>query len=233
MSPLIKDTDYNEHPSSRPLTTVRLLHKGHWLQWAPFTKTIYYSKHLLQCLPLTTMRLHHYVHWQQWTYLMKVTDYSDPPLQRPLSTVNLLHKGQWTYSTKIFDKVSLCTWVSDDTEALCWRNVKPADRLVSLQTLSFFPCKHITGCIRLLRANYIRTDNIVIPARNMCNTGWARLNRSLSSARFYFELSGNSNYIIHCKSNYVQNFELEINSIWNFDLGFTLNYCFELWLSLS
>ena len=44
-------------------------------------------------------------------------------------------------------------------------------------------------------------------------TGWARLNRSLSSARFYFELSGNSNYIIHCKSNYVQNFELEINSI--------------------
>ena len=44
-------------------------------------------------------------------------------------------------------------------------------------------------------------------------TGWARLNRSLSSVRFYFELSGNSNYIIHCKSNYVQNFELEINSI--------------------
>ena len=44
-------------------------------------------------------------------------------------------------------------------------------------------------------------------------TGWARLNRSLSSARFYFELSGNSNYIVHCKSNYVQNFELEINSI--------------------
>ena len=44
-------------------------------------------------------------------------------------------------------------------------------------------------------------------------TGWARLNRSLSSARFYFELSGNSNYIIHCKSNYVQNFELEINLI--------------------
>ena len=64
-------------------------------------------------------------------------------------------------------------------------------------------------------------------------TGWARLNRSLSSARFYFELSGNSNYIIHCKSNYVQNFELEINSIWNFDLGFTSNYCFELWLPSS
>ena len=64
-------------------------------------------------------------------------------------------------------------------------------------------------------------------------TGWARLNRSLSSVRFYFELSGNSNYIIHCKSNYVQNFELEINSIWNFNLGFTSNYCFELWLPSS
>ena len=45
------------------------------------------------------------------------------------------------------------------------------------------------------------------------STGWARLIRSHSSARFSFELSGNSNYIIHCNSNYVQNFELEINSI--------------------
>ena len=44
-------------------------------------------------------------------------------------------------------------------------------------------------------------------------TGWARLIRSHSSARFSFELSGNSNYIIHCNSNYVQNFELEINLI--------------------
>ena len=44
-------------------------------------------------------------------------------------------------------------------------------------------------------------------------TGRARLIRSHSSARFYFELSGNSNYKIHCNSNYVQNFELEINSI--------------------
>ena len=44
-------------------------------------------------------------------------------------------------------------------------------------------------------------------------TGWARLIRSHSSARFSFELSGNSNDIIHCNSNYVQNFELEINSI--------------------
>ena len=44
-------------------------------------------------------------------------------------------------------------------------------------------------------------------------TGRARLIRSHSSARFYFELSGNSNYMIHCNSNYVQNFELEINSI--------------------
>ena len=63
-----------------------------------------------------------------------------------------------------------------------------------------------------------------------CNTGSARLIRSHSSARFSFELSGNSNYIIHCNSNYVLNFELEINSIWDFKLGFTLNYYFELWL---
>ena len=45
------------------------------------------------------------------------------------------------------------------------------------------------------------------------NTGRARLIRNDSSARFSFELSGNSNYMIHCNSNYVQNFELEINSI--------------------
>ena len=45
------------------------------------------------------------------------------------------------------------------------------------------------------------------------STGRTRLIRSHSSARFYFELSGNSNYKIHCNSNYVQNFELEINSI--------------------
>ena len=44
-------------------------------------------------------------------------------------------------------------------------------------------------------------------------TGRARLIRSHSSARFCFELSGNSNYILHCNSNYVENFELEINSI--------------------
>ena len=44
-------------------------------------------------------------------------------------------------------------------------------------------------------------------------TGQARLIRSHSSARFCFELSGNLNYIIHCNSNYVQNFKLEINSI--------------------
>ena len=55
--------------------------------------------------------------------------------------------------------------------------------------------------------------NFIILKDKSIFTGWARLNRSLSSARFYFELSGNSNYIIHCKSNYVQNFELEINSI--------------------
>ena len=44
-------------------------------------------------------------------------------------------------------------------------------------------------------------------------TGQARLIRSHSLARFSFELSGNSNYIIHCNLNYVQNVELEINSI--------------------
>ena len=50
-------------------------------------------------------------------------------------------------------------------------------------------------------------------SQTLYNTGWAQLIRSHSSARFSFELSGNSNYIIHCNSNYVQNFELEINSI--------------------
>ena len=45
------------------------------------------------------------------------------------------------------------------------------------------------------------------------STGQARLIRSHSLARFCFELSGNSNYIIHCNSNYVQNFQLEINLI--------------------
>ena len=48
---------------------------------------------------------------------------------------------------------------------------------------------------------------------SVLTTGPTRLIRSHSSARFYFELSGNSNYKIHCNSNYVQNFELEINSI--------------------
>ena len=58
-------------------------------------------------------------------------------------------------------------------------------------------------------AGLIPTD----PNGEIFNTGWARLIRSHSSARFSFELSGNSNYIIHCNSNYVQNFELEINLI--------------------
>ena len=64
-------------------------------------------------------------------------------------------------------------------------------------------------------------------------TGRARLIRSHSSARFCFELSGNSNYIIHCNLNYVQNFELEINSILNFELGLTSNYYCEFWLPLN
>ena len=62
------------------------------------------------------------------------------------------------------------------------------------------------------------------------NTGQARFIQNDSAVRFSFELSGNSKYIIHCNSNYVLNFELEINSIWDFKLGFTLNYYFELWL---
>ena len=53
-------------------------------------------------------------------------------------------------------------------------------------------------------------------------TGWARLIRSQSSARFCFELSGNSNLTKACNSNFGQNFELEI----------TLDYFFELELSL-
>ena len=42
-------------------------------------------------------------------------------------------------------------------------------------------------------------------------TGWVRLIRSHSSARFCFELSGNLNYRIICNSNLAKNFELEIS----------------------
>ena len=42
-------------------------------------------------------------------------------------------------------------------------------------------------------------------------TGWVRLIRSHSSARFCFELSGNLNYKIICNSNLAKNFELEIS----------------------
>ena len=67
---------------------------------------------------------------------------------------------------------------------------------------------NLTSSGSFIRYWLLISDDIV-----ECNTGWARLIRSHSSARFSFELSGNSNYIIHCNSNYVQNFELEINSI--------------------
>ena len=43
------------------------------------------------------------------------------------------------------------------------------------------------------------------------NTGRERLIRSHSSARFSFELSGNSNLTKTCNSNFGQNFELEIS----------------------
>ena len=43
------------------------------------------------------------------------------------------------------------------------------------------------------------------------NTGRERLIRSHSSARFCFELSGNSNKPIPCNLNFGQNFELEIS----------------------
>ena len=42
-------------------------------------------------------------------------------------------------------------------------------------------------------------------------TGWVRLIRSHSSARFGFELGGNLNYKIICNSNLAKNFELEIS----------------------
>ena len=42
-------------------------------------------------------------------------------------------------------------------------------------------------------------------------TGHVWLIRSHSSARFCFELSGNSNKPIPCNSNFYQNFELEIS----------------------
>ena len=56
-------------------------------------------------------------------------------------------------------------------------------------------------------------DNSQAKIFDSAATGQARLIRSHSSARFSFKLSGNSNYIIHCNSNYVQNFELKIISI--------------------
>ena len=43
------------------------------------------------------------------------------------------------------------------------------------------------------------------------DTGWVRLIRSHSSARFCFELSGNLNYKIICNSNLAKNFGLEIS----------------------
>ena len=63
---------------------------------------------------------------------------------------------------------------------------------------------------------YTKLENVLIckcVANNIAYTGRARLIRNDSSARFSFELSGNSIYVIPCNSNYVQNFELEINSI--------------------
>ena len=67
----------------------------------------------------------------------------------------------------------------------------------------------------LLRTPETHIDRPAQPTTGVAvgDTGQAQLIQSHSSARFSFDLSGNSNYIIHCNSNYVQNFELEISSI--------------------
>ena len=68
-------------------------------------------------------------------------------------------------------------------------------------------------CFLLLLSKMLLVHEISFWLEFVRITGWARLIQSHSLARFSFKLSGNSNYIIHCNSNYVQNFELEINSI--------------------
>ena len=84
-----------------------------------------------------------------------------------------------------------------------------AKRLLSSESMilhagSLYPFE---VCTLLVNHGYTRDECA------FSSTGRARLIRSHLSARFYFELSGNSNYIIHCNSNYAQKFELEINSI--------------------
>ena len=72
------------------------------------------------------------------------------------------------------------------------------------------PYTNVTIC-RKISSKTITNLNIV--NKGFGDTGRARLILNDSSARFSFELSGNSIYVIPCNSNYVQNFELEINSI--------------------
>ena len=60
---------------------------------------------------------------------------------------------------------------------------------------------------------WVQIHILVVKAKFLLKSLYSLSIRSHSSARFYFELSENSNYIIHCNLNYVQNFELEINSI--------------------
>ena len=55
-------------------------------------------------------------------------------------------------------------------------------------------------------------------------TGRERLIRSYSSARFCFELSGNSNSSMPCNSNFGQNFELEMSLNQNFELEMTKKF---------
>ena len=63
--------------------------------------------------------------------------------------------------------------------------------------------------------------SLTFPSVNL-NTGLAQLIWNDLFARFSFELSGNSNWTMSCNSIFLINFELEITSVWNFELEFTL-----------
>ena len=56
----------------------------------------------------------------------------------------------------------------------------------------------------------VNTEQIFLDV-NLDTTGWVRLIRSHSSAKFCFELSENLNYKIICNSNFAKNFGLEIS----------------------
>ena len=70
---------------------------------------------------------------------------------------------------------------------------------------------HMLHCMIKLRPDLeMRKIGPAGGAKNF-TTGRERLIRSHSSTRFCFELSGNSNLITPCNSNFDQNFELEIS----------------------